>query len=142
MRIVVRLGKRTLVRQLVHTTRHETVAVDAAQSITEFGVQYHRVETVLDRLAKSGIGEFLAHIRCTKDHDNKKFLCLSGAHGKSVLHIQRANRLLSLTTSCPKNSPVPSFTCRRSSSSLPISSVQYLPPTSKGYFVNDSRPNE
>lgn len=63
---------------MIQATRHETVSLDAAQGVMEFEVQYHRVEAVLDRLAKSGVGEFLAHIRCTKDHDNEKVSVSAG----------------------------------------------------------------
>ena len=62
VRLVVHLGNRALVRNLVHSTRHEPVAVDAAQGIVAFDVPYCRVEAVVNRLAKSGVGEFLAHV--------------------------------------------------------------------------------
>lgn len=63
VRVFVRLGNRAMVRHLVHATRHEPVIVDAAQGTMAFDVAYRRVEAVLERLAKSGVGEFLAYMR-------------------------------------------------------------------------------
>ena len=62
VRVVVHLENRALVRHLVHATRHEPVAVDAAQGMMAFDVPFRRVEAVVNRLAKSGVGEFLAHV--------------------------------------------------------------------------------
>lgn len=62
VRLVVHLGNRAFVRHLVHATRHEPVAVDAAQGVVAFDVPFRRVEKVVNRLAQSGVGEFLAHI--------------------------------------------------------------------------------
>jgi len=67
VRLVVHLGNCALVRHLVHATRHEPVAVDAAQGVVEFNVPYIRVEAVVNRLAKCGIGDFLAHVRPTPE---------------------------------------------------------------------------
>jgi hypothetical protein len=67
VRLVVHLGNRALVRHLVHATRHEPVAVDAAQGVVAFDVAYSRVEAVVNRLAKSGVGEFLAHVTPTPE---------------------------------------------------------------------------
>lgn len=62
VRVYVRLGSRALVRHLVHATRHEPVVVDAERGMIAFDVPYRRVEVVLNRLAKTGVGEFLAHM--------------------------------------------------------------------------------
>jgi len=62
VRLVVHLGNCALVRHLVHATRHEPVAVDAAQGVVAFDVTYSQVEAVVNRLAKCGVGEFLAHV--------------------------------------------------------------------------------
>jgi hypothetical protein len=71
VRLVVHLGDRALVRHLVHATRHEPVVVDAAQGVVEFDVPYSRVEAFVNRLARSGVGEFLAHVRPTPErHDS------------------------------------------------------------------------
>lgn len=67
VRVEVRLKDHTLVDQFVHATRHEPVTVDAAQRSMAFDVPYRRVEALLDRLAKCGGGEFLAHITPTPD---------------------------------------------------------------------------
>ena len=68
VRLVVHLGNRALVRHLVHATRHEPVAVDAAQGVVAFDVPYSRVEAVVNRIAKCGVGEFLAHLIPTDQH--------------------------------------------------------------------------
>ena len=71
VRVVVHLGNRALVRHLVHATRHEPVAVDAAQGVVAFDVPYSRVEAVVNRLAKCGVGEFLAHVTpIPESHDS------------------------------------------------------------------------
>jgi len=62
VRIVVRPKERASVRHLVHATRHEPVAIDAERGIVAFDVVYRRVEAILNRLARSGVCEFSAHI--------------------------------------------------------------------------------
>jgi hypothetical protein len=62
VRVVVRVMERASVRHFIHATRHEPVAVDAAQGIISFEVPYRRVETVLNRLARSGVPRFEAHL--------------------------------------------------------------------------------
>jgi hypothetical protein len=62
VRLVVRPNERSSVRQFVHATRHEPVAVDTEQGIVSFDVPFRRVEAVLERLAKSGVGLFEAHL--------------------------------------------------------------------------------
>jgi hypothetical protein len=62
VRLAVRPKERSSVRQFVHATRHEPVAVDAAQGIVFFDVPYRRVDAVLDRLARSGVAQFEAHL--------------------------------------------------------------------------------
>jgi len=62
VRLVVHLGNCASVRHLVHATRYEPVAVDAAQGVVAYDVPYSRVEAVVNRLAKCDIGEFLAHV--------------------------------------------------------------------------------
>jgi hypothetical protein len=61
VRVVVRVTEPASVRHFVHATRHEPVAVDAAQGIVSFDVPYRRVEVVLERLARSGVARFEAH---------------------------------------------------------------------------------
>jgi sporulation protein YlmC with PRC-barrel domain len=61
VRVIVRLEDRALVRRFVHATRHEPVVVNAEQGSMAFDVPYRRVEAVLDRLAKSGVGRFSAY---------------------------------------------------------------------------------
>jgi hypothetical protein len=71
VRLVVRVTERASVRQFVHATRHEPVVVDAAQGIVSFDVPYRRVEAVLNRLAKSGVPRFEAHLTPKpKAHDS------------------------------------------------------------------------
>jgi hypothetical protein len=53
--------------RLAHASRFEPVVVDAAQGVLAFDVPFGRVEEVLGRLAKSGIGEFLAHLSRTNE---------------------------------------------------------------------------
>jgi hypothetical protein len=67
VRVVVHLENRALVRHLVHATRHEPVAVDAAQGMMAFDVPFCRVEAVVNRLAESGVAEFLAHVTPTPE---------------------------------------------------------------------------
>lgn len=62
VRLVVRVKDRASVQHLVHATRYEPVAVDAGQRMIAFDVQYSRVEAVLNRLARTGVAEFLAHV--------------------------------------------------------------------------------
>ena len=62
VRLVVHLGNRASVPHFVHATRHEPVAVDAAQGVVAFDVPYSRVEAVVNRLAKADVAEFLAHV--------------------------------------------------------------------------------
>jgi hypothetical protein len=61
VRVVVRLNKPALVQRFVHATRYEPVVVDAKKGTVTFDVSYRRVEAVLDRLAKSGVGRFSAY---------------------------------------------------------------------------------
>ena len=68
VRLVVRLEERSLVRHFVHATRHEPVEVDAAQGIVAFDVPYSRVESVVNRLAKCSVGDFLAHVTPTPEN--------------------------------------------------------------------------
>jgi hypothetical protein len=69
VRVIVRLDDRALVQCFVHATRYEPVLVDAEQGSMAFDVPYRRVEAVLDRLAKSGVSEFLAYFGLTKEHE-------------------------------------------------------------------------
>jgi len=69
VRVIVRPENRALVQRFVHATRHEPVVVDAEQGSMGFDVPYRRVEAVLDRLAKSGVGRFSAHFGRTKEHE-------------------------------------------------------------------------
>jgi hypothetical protein len=62
VRVVVRVTEPASVRYFVHATRHEPVAVDAAQGIISFDVPFRRVEAVLNRLARSGVPRFEAHL--------------------------------------------------------------------------------
>jgi hypothetical protein len=62
VRLVVRPEERSSVRHFVHATRHEPVAVDVAQGIVSFDVPFRRVEAVLNRLARSGVARFEAHL--------------------------------------------------------------------------------
>jgi hypothetical protein len=62
VRLVVRVKQRASIRHLVHATRHEPVVVDAAQGIVSFDVPFPRVEAVLNRLARSGVPRFEAHL--------------------------------------------------------------------------------
>jgi hypothetical protein len=68
VRLVVHLGNRALVRALVHATRHEPVAIDATQGVVAFDVPYSRIEAVVNRLAKCGVGDFLAHVTPTPEN--------------------------------------------------------------------------
>ena len=61
VRLVVRPKEAALVQHLVHATRFEPVDFDAAQGRMAFNVPFRRVEAVLNRLAKSGVGEFEAY---------------------------------------------------------------------------------
>ena len=61
VRVIVRPENRALVQRFVHATRFEPVVVDAEQGVVAFDVPYRRVEAVLDRLAKSGVGRFSAY---------------------------------------------------------------------------------
>jgi hypothetical protein len=71
VRVVVRLDKPALVQRFVHATRHEPVVIDAKQGIVAFDVPYSRVEAVLNRLARSGVGQLTAHLTPTpKIHDS------------------------------------------------------------------------
>jgi hypothetical protein len=65
VRVVVRLKEPASVKHLVHATRYEPVAVDAAKGIMAFDVSYRRVETVLNTLAESGTGAFDAYLTPT-----------------------------------------------------------------------------
>ena len=69
VRIVVRLNKPALVQRFVHASRFEPVLVEAEQGRMAFDVPYRRVEAVLDRLAKSGVGRFSAYIGRTKEQE-------------------------------------------------------------------------
>jgi hypothetical protein len=62
VRLVVRVQEPASVRHFVHATRHEPVAVDAAKGVMAFDVPFRRVETVLERLARSGVPRFEAHL--------------------------------------------------------------------------------
>ena len=46
-------------RHFAHVTHYEPVAVDVAQGVMAFDVPFRRVEAVLNRLGRSGIGEFV-----------------------------------------------------------------------------------
>jgi hypothetical protein len=65
VRIVVRLKDSGAVRHLVHSTPFEPVFVSPEEGIVAFDVPYRRVEAVLSRVAQSGVGAFLAHLRRT-----------------------------------------------------------------------------
>ena len=52
-------------RHFAHVTHYEPVAVDVAQGVMAFDVPFRRVEAVLNRLGRSGIGEFEAHLTPT-----------------------------------------------------------------------------
>jgi hypothetical protein len=67
VRLVVRVKDRALVQRLAHATRHEPVVVDAGQGTVGFNVPFRQVEVVLNRLAKCGVGEFLAHLTPTPE---------------------------------------------------------------------------
>jgi hypothetical protein len=69
VRIVVRLNEPALVQRFVHATRYEPAVVDAEKGSMAFDVRYSRVEAVLDRLAKSGVGRFSAHFGRTREHE-------------------------------------------------------------------------
>jgi hypothetical protein len=62
VRVVIRLIEGALIQRFVHATRHEPVVVDAGQGMIAFDVPYSRVEAVLNRLARTGVAEFLAHV--------------------------------------------------------------------------------
>lgn len=69
VRVVVRLEDRALVQRFIHATRFEPVVVDAEKGSMAFDVPYRRVEAVLDRLAKSGVGRFSAYFGRTKEQE-------------------------------------------------------------------------
>jgi hypothetical protein len=70
VRLVVRVQERASVRHFVHATRHEPVAVEAAQGIVAFDVPFRRVEAVLNQLARSGVARFEAHLTPIPDTHN------------------------------------------------------------------------
>lgn len=67
VRVWVRVRDCASLGRLAHASRFEPVVVDAAQGVLAFDVPFSRVEGVLNRLAKSGVGEFLAYLTCTDD---------------------------------------------------------------------------
>ncbi len=69
VRVFVSPENRALVRRFVHATRYEPVAIDPKKGVLAFDVPYRRVEAMLDRLAKSGLGRFLAHMGRIKDRE-------------------------------------------------------------------------
>jgi hypothetical protein len=62
VRVVVRLIDRASVQRLVHVTPYEPAVLDAVGGMMAFDVPYSQVEAVLNRLARSGVAEFLAHL--------------------------------------------------------------------------------
>lgn len=62
VRVFVRPTNRAFVKELVHATIFEPVHIDAEKGILVFEVLYGQVENVLNRLAKTDICDFLAHV--------------------------------------------------------------------------------